>query len=41
MGFRHTGEPISGKDSMRVNKRKSEDEVARESYRIVTLLDLA
>ena len=41
MGFRHTGEPIAGKDSIRLNKRKSEDEIARESYKIVTLLDLA
>ena len=41
MGFRHCGEPIMGKDSIRANKRKSEDEVVRESYRIVTLLDLA
>jgi len=41
MGFRHTGEPIAGKDSIRANKRKSEDEIARESYKIVTLLDLA
>jgi small GTP-binding protein len=41
LGFRHSGEPIAGKDTIRVNKRKSEDEVARESYRIVTLLDLA
>ena len=41
MGFRHTGEPIAGRDTIRANKRKSEDEVARESYRIVTLLDLA
>jgi elongation factor 1-alpha len=41
MGFRHTGEPIAGRDTVRANKRKSEDEVARESYRIVTLLDLA
>lgn len=41
MGFHHTGEPIAGKDSIRANKRKSEDEIARESYRIVTLLDLA
>lgn len=29
MGFRSDGEPISGKDSIRVNKRKTEDEVAR------------
>jgi len=41
MGFRHTGEPIAGRDSIRANKRKSEDEIARESYRIVTLIDLA
>lgn len=41
MGFRHCGEPIMGKDTIRANKRKSEDEVVRESYRIVTLLDLA
>jgi elongation factor 1-alpha len=41
MGFRHTGEPIAGRDSIRVNKRKSEDEIARESYRIITLMDLA
>lgn len=41
MGFRHTGEPIAGRDSIRANKRKSEDEIARESYRIVTLMDLA
>ena len=41
MGFRHSGEPIAGKDSIRANKRKTEDEIARESYRIVSLMDLA
>lgn len=41
MGFKHTGEPITGKDQVRANKRKTEDEVARESYRIITLMDLA
>ena len=41
MGFRSTGEPIGGRDSVRANKRKSEDEVARESYRIISLMDLA
>ena len=41
MGFRHSGEPIAGRDTIRANKRKSEDEIARESYRIVTLMDLA
>jgi GTPase len=40
MGFRSTGEPIAGKDQVRA-KRKTEDEVARESYRVITLMDLA
>lgn len=40
MGFRSTGEAIVGQESLR-NRRKSEDEVARESYRVVTLMDLA
>jgi len=41
MGFKHSGEPIAGKDSVRANKRKTEDEIARESYRLVSLMDLA
>jgi GTPase len=41
MGFRSTGEPIAGRDQIRANKRKTEDEIARESYRIITLMDLA
>lgn len=41
MGFRSTGEPIAGRDLIRANKRKTEDEVARESHRIITLMDLA
>lgn len=41
MGFRSTGEPIAGKDQVRANRRKTEDEVARESFRIITLMDLA
>jgi small GTP-binding protein len=41
MGFRSTGEPIAGRDQIRANKRKSEDEIARESYRVITLMDLA
>lgn len=41
MGYRSTGEPIAGRDSIRANKRKTEDEVARESHRIITLMDLA
>eukprot|EP00529_Nitzschia_sp_RCC80_P009523 CAMPEP_0113468252 /NCGR_PEP_ID=MMETSP0014_2-20120614/15254_1 /TAXON_ID=2857 /ORGANISM="Nitzschia sp." /LENGTH=768 /DNA_ID=CAMNT_0000360625 /DNA_START=256 /DNA_END=2562 /DNA_ORIENTATION=+ /assembly_acc=CAM_ASM_000159 len=40
MGFRSTGETIVGQESLR-NRRKSEDEVARESYRVITLMDLA
>lgn len=36
MGFKSTGEPITGKDQIRANKRKTEDEVARESYRVIT-----
>lgn len=41
LGFRHSGEPISGRDKVRANRMKSEDEIARESYRIITLMDLA
>ena len=41
MGFRSTGEPIAGRDQIRSNRRKTEDEIARESYRIITLMDLA
>ncbi|KAL7521789.1 hypothetical protein ACHAWX_006476 [Stephanocyclus meneghinianus] len=41
LGFRHSGEPIAGRDKIRANKMKSEDEIARESYRIITLMDLA
>mmetsp|Transcript_54637 Transcript_54637/g.61067 ORF Transcript_54637/g.61067 Transcript_54637/m.61067 type:complete len:690 (-) Transcript_54637:411-2480(-) len=41
MGFRSTGQPIAGKDSVRANRRKSEDEIAKESYRVITLMDLA
>lgn len=41
LGFRHSGEPIAGRDRIRANKLKSEDEIARESYRIITLMDLA
>jgi GTPase len=42
MGFRSTGEAITAqRDHVRANRRKTEDEVARESYRIVTLMDLA
>jgi hypothetical protein len=41
MGFRSTGEPIAGKDQVRISKRKGEDEIARESYRVITLMDLA
>ena len=41
LGFRHSGEAIAGRDRVRANKLKSEDEIARESYRIITLMDLA
>ena len=41
LGFRHSGEPIAGCDKIRSNKMKSEDEIARSSYRIITLMDLA
>ena len=41
LGFRHSGDPIVGRDKIRANKMKSEDEIARESYRIITLMDLA
>lgn len=41
MGFRSTGEAIAGRDQIRANKRKGEDEIAREAYRVVTLMDLA
>lgn len=41
MGFRSTGEPIAGRDSIRANRRRTEDEIVRESDRIVTLMDLA
>eukprot|EP00547_Thalassionema_nitzschioides_P001143 CAMPEP_0194211860 /NCGR_PEP_ID=MMETSP0156-20130528/11274_1 /TAXON_ID=33649 /ORGANISM="Thalassionema nitzschioides, Strain L26-B" /LENGTH=672 /DNA_ID=CAMNT_0038939543 /DNA_START=20 /DNA_END=2038 /DNA_ORIENTATION=+ len=40
MGFRSTGEPVAARDKLRA-KRKTEDEVARESHRIITLMDLA
>ena len=42
MGFKSSGETVVGaKDRVRANRRKSEDEVAKESHRVVTLMDLA
>lgn len=42
MGFRSTGESIAGRDQvLRANKRKGDDEIAREAYRVITLMDLA
>ena len=41
LGFRRSGEAIAGCDRIRSNKLKGEDEIARSSYRIVTLMDLA
>ena len=41
MGFKSSGEAIGGRDQVRANKRKTEDEIARESYRVISLMDLA
>jgi len=41
MGFRSSGQAIAGNDSVRAYRRKTEDEIARESYRVITLMDLA
>jgi len=41
LGFRPNGDTIAGRDRVRANKLKTEDEVARESHSIVTLMDLA
>jgi hypothetical protein len=41
MGFRSSGEAIAGRDQIRANKRKGDDEIARESHRVITLMDLA
>mmetsp|Transcript_14083 Transcript_14083/g.29141 ORF Transcript_14083/g.29141 Transcript_14083/m.29141 type:complete len:660 (+) Transcript_14083:225-2204(+) len=41
MGFRSNGQAIAGKDKVGANRRKTEDEIARESYRVITLMDLA
>lgn len=41
LGFRQSGESIAGRDKIRSNKMKSEDEIARASYRVITLMDLA
>ena len=41
LGFRQSGETIAGRDKIRSNKMKSEDEIARASYRVITLMDLA
>ena len=41
MGFRSTGQTIAGKDKVGANRRKTEDEIARESFRVITLMDLA
>eukprot|EP00523_Entomoneis_sp_CCMP467_P019883 CAMPEP_0168863732 /NCGR_PEP_ID=MMETSP0727-20121128/19099_1 /TAXON_ID=265536 /ORGANISM="Amphiprora sp., Strain CCMP467" /LENGTH=698 /DNA_ID=CAMNT_0008918805 /DNA_START=59 /DNA_END=2155 /DNA_ORIENTATION=- len=40
MGFTQRGEPVVGRDSVR-SKIKGIDEIAKESYRVVTLMDLA
>lgn len=41
MGFRSSGEAIGSKDAVRANRRKSEDEVVKQSYRVISLMDLA
>jgi elongation factor 1-alpha len=41
LGFRSDGEPIAGRDQVRAMKKKGDDEIARESYRVITLMDLA
>lgn len=41
LGFKRSGEAIAGCDRIRAAKLKGEDEIARSSYRIVTLMDLA
>jgi GTPase len=41
MGFRSNGQAIASRDKVRANKHKGEDEIARESYRVITLMDLA
>ena len=41
MGFHSNGKPIVGRDSVRSNKIKGPDEIAKESHCVVTLMDLA
>mmetsp|Transcript_19604 Transcript_19604/g.47066 ORF Transcript_19604/g.47066 Transcript_19604/m.47066 type:complete len:739 (-) Transcript_19604:317-2533(-) len=41
LGFLSSGEVVAGRDRARLGKMKSEDEIARASHRIVTLMDLA
>lgn len=42
LGFLSGGQTIAtSKDSVRANRRKTDDEIAKESYRIITLMDLA
>ena len=41
MGFRSSGEAIAGRDQIRAHKRKTDDEIAKEAYLVITLMDLA
>ncbi|KAL7552353.1 LOW QUALITY PROTEIN: hypothetical protein ACHAWF_015588, partial [Thalassiosira exigua] len=41
LGFKWSGEVIVGQDQIRPNKMKEEYEIARSSYCVVTLMDLA
>lgn len=41
MGFTANGNPVPGRDSVLSNKIKGMDEIAKQAYRVVTLMDLA
>ncbi|KAL7550018.1 hypothetical protein ACHAWF_013268 [Thalassiosira exigua] len=41
LGFKRSGDVIVGRDRVRPNKTKGEDEIARSSYSLITLMDLA
>jgi len=41
LGFKHSGEVVVGREKHRANRMKTDDEIAKMSYRIVTLMDLA
>ena len=41
LGFNRSGEAIAGCDRKRPNRLRGEDDIARSSYQVVTLMDLA